>query len=152
MDEFLSIALWIIATFMIVNGLVIWISTDTNAETFNLNLLNYSNSSPFNSTDISSIETTSTASCGEVLANAPQYITCSLNKITSPVLYTVSSIWKTVTVWQNLLDLIFSPLGTLGDMFLGLLIPILTIIEISAIVVILMRLAAIIRGVAGGFL
>jgi hypothetical protein len=145
MDEMLSMALWIMVVFMTISATITWFGSQTDFPT-QLGLIGLgSNTLLIPGTYVNvSCEMTS-------LFEAPGYAWCFLGKITSPILGMVDAIWKLLTSWTNLLNAIFVNIPA-GSLFAGLLIPFLGIIEIGAVIVILMRLSAIIRGVAGGFL
>jgi hypothetical protein len=145
MDEMLSMALWIMVSFMTVSSVVVWMNAQPGFPT-GLGLVGVTDSNLLEPSAY--INTTCTMNS---LFEAPAYAWCFLGKITAPILGVVESIWKLLTSWVNLLDAIFVSVPA-GDLFASLLIPFLGVIEIGAAIVILMRLAAIIRGVAGGFL
>jgi hypothetical protein len=145
MDEMLSMSLWIMVAFMTVSGTVAWFAAQSDFPT-GLGLVGMDNNvliSPAPYVNVS-CEMTS-------LFEAPGYAVCFLNKLVEPVVGIVSAIWKLLTSWILLLNAIFVSVPA-GDLFAGILIPFLGVIEIGAAIVILMRLAAIVRGVAGGFL
>jgi hypothetical protein len=145
MDEMLSMALWIMVAFMTVSATVVWMGSQTNFPT-QLGLVGVTDSNLINASDYTNISCSMTS-----LFEAPGYAICFLNQLTAPILGVVAATWKLLTSWINLLHAIFISVPA-GDLFEGLLIPFLSIIEIGAAIVILMRLAAIVRGVAGGFL
>jgi hypothetical protein len=141
MDEMLSMSLWIMIAFMMVSASVMWFNSQTDISYFNLGIKDYSGDSgqlDANKYTVTACEMTS-------LFDAPQYAVCFLNKITAPVVDVVSAIWNLLTNWQILLHNIFAAVPA-GDLFESILLPFFTIIEIGAAIVILMRLAAIVRG------
>jgi len=147
MDEMLSMALWIMAGFMLVSGAIIWFNSQPGIADYHLGLNDYHGD--LNALDANDYRN---ATCEMTsLFEAPGYAWCFLGTITTPILNMVTGIWNLLFNWQNLLHMIFVNVPA-GDLFETLLTPILTIIEIGAVIIILMRLAAIIRGVAGGFL
>jgi len=153
MDEMLSMSLWIIIAFMTVSFTVTWFTAQPDFPT-GLGLVGMDNNT------IISPEPYVNVSCDMTsLFEAPGYAICFLNKLVEPVVGVITAIWKILTSWTQLLHAIFGYNSTTdtylvpgGALFAGLLIPFLGVIEIGAAIVILMRLAAIIRGVAGGFL
>lgn len=145
MDEMLSMALWIMVAFMTVSSVVVWMAAQPEFPT-GLGLVGVDNNALLEPSQYTNITCEMNS-----LFEAPGYAICFLNQLTSPILGMVAGIWKLLTSWINLLEAIFVSVPA-GDLFASLLIPFLGVIEIGAAIVILMRLAAIVRGVAGGFL
>lgn len=145
MDEMLSMALWIMVAFMTVSSVVVWMAAQPGFPT-GLGLVGVDNNALLEPSQYTNITCEMNS-----LFEAPGYAICFLNQLTSPILGVVAGIWKLLTSWINLLEAIFVSVPA-GDLFASLLIPFLGVIEIGAAIVILMRLAAIVRGVAGGFL
>lgn len=141
MDEMLSIALWIMVIFMTISATVTWFGTQPDMPT-GLGLTGFSGSS----IDVNAYQS---SSCTMTSSATPlDYAWCFVGKITEPVSQLVNGIWNLLTGWTNLLHAIFVGVPA-GDLFEGILIPFLSIIEIGAVLIILMRVASIIRG--GGF-
>lgn len=145
MDEMLSMALWIMVAFMTVSSVVVWMAAQPGFPA-GLGLVGVDNNALLEPSQYSNITCEMNS-----LFEAPGYAICFLNQLTSPILGMVAGIWKLLTSWINLLEAIFVSVPA-GDLFASILIPFLGVIEIGAAIVILMRLAAIVRGVAGGFL
>lgn len=153
MDEMLSMALWIMVAIGTVGFVVSWFTAQSDFPT-GLGLNGVDQNIGISASNYTNITCEMTS-----LFEAPGYAICFLNQLVSPILGLVEGIWKILTNWQLLLKAIFGYNATTdtylvpaGDLFVGLLLPFITIMEIGAAIVILMRLAAIIRGVAGGFL
>jgi hypothetical protein len=153
MDELLSIALWVMMAIATIGFVVSWFTAQSDFPT-GLGLQGVDNNFGISASSYTNPTCEMTS-----LFEAPGYAICFLNELISPILGLVKGIWKILTNWQLLLKAIFGYNATTdtylvpaGDLFVGLITPFLTIMEIGAAIVILMRLAAIIRGVAGGFL
>jgi hypothetical protein len=146
MDEFTSIAIWLLIIYLSINTCIIWFSTSTTFSDNGLGIsgLTADNSygqADLNSTKLSFFGTDCSSASPTDLAFAP----CFLLQTTSMFSKIINSLWTFLTAWVNLLTVIFSPIPG-GNLFLGLLIPFFGLIEATAIFVILMRLAGIIRG------
>jgi hypothetical protein len=146
MDEMLSMALWIMIAFTTISASVVWFNSQSDISQFNLGLNGYTQGSSLSASNYTNIRCEMTS-----LFEVPGYAICFLNQLVSPILGVVEGIWKLLTNWSNLVHAILVNVPG-GSLFELLIIPFLTIIEIGAAIVILMRLAAIVRGVAGGFL
>ena len=140
MDEMLSIALWVMAAFLITSASVTWFNAQPDINQFNLGMTGYDANS-INITDYQDTNCSMTS-----LIDLPAYAWCSsVGQITSPITALANSIWNLLTGWTQLMHAIFVSVPA-GDFFEGILTPLLAIIEIAAVLILLMRLAAIIRG------
>lgn len=153
MDEFTSIAIWVFATFLIVNSTIIWFA---NSNTFNgtaFDVPGLEANNLFGVNDVDNLEEQYyDQECSTVSPTDPQYASCvvnnlfdTFNAVASLPGKLIGALWKFLTAWYNLLQVIFTGVPA-GDLFLGLLIPFFGIIQITSILVILMRVAGIIRG------
>jgi len=145
LEEFTNIAIWLLIVFLSVNSTIIWLGTST---TFNDNGLDLGIASN-NSYDQADIDSTKTSffgtDCSTVSPLDLAYAPCFLIQTGSMFSKITNSLWVFLTAWSSLLTAILSPIPG-GNLFLGLLIPFFGLIETSAIFVILMQIAGIIRG------
>lgn len=146
MDEMLNIALWIMIVFVTVSGVVVWMNLQPNLPSgFALNGYVQDNTA-------SNVSSLSSSSCGDLsFATAIPYALCQITKVMTMIGSFSSWIWNMLTAWANLVNAIFSPLGLderePGALFVGLLVPFLSIVEAGAVLVLLMRVANIIAQV-----
>jgi len=89
--------------------------------------------------------------CSTVQPNDADYAPCFLiNIIPNSVSIAgtiLNSLWTFLTVWANLLDVILTPIpGGIGILIKNILIPFFGLIQATAIFVVLMKIAGIIRG------
>jgi hypothetical protein len=165
MDEMLSIALWIMIILMTVSVITSWFIDQPDFPT-GLGLSGTSS----NVMDTTAFE--STTCTMTVWYELPAYAFCFIGKITNPILGydeklldesiihhpgLIDDIWSLGTNWQNFVKAVFgcdtdSVTGKVtcvvpaGNLFASILNFVILIIEIGAVIVILLRLAAIIRG------
>jgi hypothetical protein len=146
MDEMLNIALWIMITFVTVSGVVVWMNIQPDLPN-GFALPGYVQDNTANN-----VSTLASTTCGDAsFANIPFYAWCQIVKVLDLLGNVTSWIWNLLTGWTNLIQAIFSPLGLgvgqPGALFVGLLIPFLSIVEVGAVLVLLMRVANIIAQV-----
>jgi len=137
----LNIALWILAAYLTVSACVVWFNTQPDTSYFNLGMTGYEKD-----TTASDLNKYQSASC--IMTSwfeAPVYAWCFIGKVTSPIFDLVDWVWNLLTGWTQLMHAIFVSVPA-GDLFEAILTPLLAIIELGAVIVILLRLAAIIRG------
>jgi len=145
MDEMLNIALWIMIVFVTVSGVVVWMNLQTLPE--GLALPGY-----VQDTTANNVSTLQTTTCGDLsFATAIPYALCQITKVMTLLANVTGWIWNLLTGWINLIQAICSPFGLgegeVGSLFVGLLVPLLSIVEVSAVLVLLMRVANIIAQV-----
>jgi len=145
MDEMLNIAMWIMIVFVTTSSVVVWMNLQPLPE--GLGLTGYVQDTTAN--DVSSLSSTS---CGDLsFATAIPYSLCQINKVMTLLATVTGWIWNLLTGWMALITAICSPFGLgagqPGALFVGLLVPLLSIVEVSAIFVLLMRVANIIAQV-----
>ena len=142
MDEMLSISLWLIIAFMTVSASVMWFGAQTDFPS-GMGLTGYDSNTLINPDDYSNLTCEMTS-----LFEFPAYAFCFINQLTTPVFGVINAIWQLLTSWQNLLTAIFASVPA-GDLFGAILIPFFSIIELGAVIVLLMKFAALIRGTSG---
>ena len=146
LEEFASISIWLLIIFLTVNTTIIWFG---NSTTFSTNGLSVSGLNPDNSYGVDDINSSKnyfgTTDCSTVSPTDLAYAPCFLVQTTSMFYKITNSLWTFLTAWANLLNVILNPLPG-GSLFSGLLIFFFGLIEASAIFVILMQIAGIIRG------
>jgi hypothetical protein len=145
MDEFTSIAIWLLATYLVVSGVTVWFM---NQPTFiNNNLITGTNQdSTYNEENMLSIRNTfNLDSCSSVEANPLAYGFCFLGQIVNLFTDLVGNLWNLLTGWMTLFNWILTPLPG-GSLFRDLLIPFFALIQFMAILVLSLRVGGIIRG------
>jgi hypothetical protein len=147
MDEMLSMSLWIMIAFMTISAGIVWFNAQPGINQYNLGMQGYTN----NQFNVDSNKYINIACTMTTLVDLPGYAICFINKLISPLGDMIGYIWNLLTAWTQLLHAIFVSVPA-GNLFEAIITPLLTIIEIGAAIILLMRFAAIIRGVAGGFL
>jgi hypothetical protein len=146
MDEFTSIAIWLLATFLLINTGIIWFAGQPGLpDGMNLNI---GTNTSFNEADLDSTKATFFGTdCTSVNPLDLAYAPCFLIQTTSMFSKFINSLWTFLTAWTTLLEAVLTPIpGGIGILIKSILIPFFGIVEAAAIFVILMRIAGIIRG------
>lgn len=152
MEEFTSIAIWVLMIFLAINASIIWFD---NSSTFTDNGLStgITSNDSFGINDINeSSQSYYKTDCSTSTSNALDYSLCTLssvgNVVTSVVTLPgriVEGLWLLLTAWVSLLNTILLPVPG-GSMFINILVPFFGLIEFVAIFIITMKIAGIIRG------
>ena len=137
----LNIALWILAAYLTISACVVWFNTQSDTSYFNLGMTGYEKDTT--ASDLSKYQDTNCTMTAWY--EAPVYAWCFIGKVTTPIFDLIDWIWNLLTGWTQLMHAIFVSVPA-GDLFEAILTPLLAIIELGAVIVILLRLAAIIRG------
>jgi hypothetical protein len=145
MDEFLSIALWIMVGFITINGMIIWFNSDP---TFTQNGLGLDASATNSSYGQSYIDNAYNVSCDAVSSNIFSYAICYFNQLTSLANSLIGTLLNFLFAWTGLINAICSMIPG-GDLFRIIFLPFLGLTEVTAILLIVMKLAAIARGIMG---
>lgn len=145
MDEFLSIALWIMVAFVTINGMIIWFNSDTTFTQNNLNLDASATDSSFGQTYI---DNAYYVDCSAVSNNIFSYAICYFNQLTSMATSLIGTLLNFLFAWTGLLTAITSMIPG-GELFKIIFLPFLGLTEVTAILLIVMKLAAVARGVIG---
>ena len=151
MDEFTSIAIWLLTTFLLINVAVIWFATQPGMGSIGMGLGLIPNTSYDEANLNASKNNYFNTQCSTVQPNDADYAPCFLiNIIPNSVSIAgtiLNSLWTFLTVWANLLDVILTPIpGGIGILIKNILIPFFGLIQATAIFVVLMKIAGIIRG------
>jgi hypothetical protein len=148
MDEFTSIAIWILVIYLAVNASIVWFSNSTTFVDAGWGIGGITSDDRFTESDLNSYNVNIFGTdCSQVSANDLVNTTaCGISQIYNGGAKLINSFWNFLTAWSKLLDAIFTPLGTLGDLFKGILIPFLGLIEFVAILVVTLRIVGVIRG------
>lgn len=145
LEEFTNIAIWLLIVFLCVNSTIIWLGTSTTFTTNSLDLGLSANNS-YGETDLATTKASFFGTdCSTVSPLDLAYAPCFLIQTGNMFTKITNSLWTFLTAWSSLLTAILTPIPG-GSLFLGLLIPFFGLIETSAIFVILMQIAGIIRG------
>lgn len=147
MDEFTGIAVWILIIYLSINTAVVWFDSSTVIQNAGLSIGVTADSS-YSQSDLNSFNTNIFgADCSQVSASDLINTTaCGISQIYNSGAKFVNSLWRFVTAWSSLLDAILSPLGSLGELFLSILIPFFALIEFIAIFIVTLRIVGVIRG------
>lgn len=145
MDEMLNIALWIMIVFVTTSGVVVWMNSQPLPT--GLGLPGY-----VQDTTANNISTLGSTTCGDsIFANPIQYALCQITNVMTLLGNVTGWIWNLLTGWITLITAICSPFGLgtgeVGSLFVGLLVPFLSIVEVSAVLVLFMRVANILAQV-----
>jgi len=143
MDEFLGMAVWILMAFLMVNASIMWFQT---SDTFVDNGLNGIGVNDQNLININELDSLQGTDCSTVSSDLLQYPTCILGNTTNFVTTVIGWFWNLFTAWNNVLLLITSGLGSIGNLVYIILMPFFAIVEVFAIMVILLKLAGLVRG------
>lgn len=148
MDEFTNIAIWVMIAFISINATVIWFSTSTTFTEHGLSGQGLTATTMGSASELNSLQTTTFfgIDCSGSSANPFLYAPCFIVKVIDTFNFVTNYIWNLLTAWVGLLDFVLSPFGSVGELFKMLFIPFFALVEITAIFVILLRVAAIIRG------
>lgn len=155
MEEFTSIAIWIFMAFLITNTMVVWFSESSFFSETNFAIQEIQEDTSFGLTAQEELrQAYYNQVCAEALPQDPAYAGCLISTISNAFGTAISipgrllgGLWNFAFAWHNLLTSIFT--GVPGaNLFTGILIPFLTLVQITSILVIIMKLASIIRGAA----
>lgn len=147
MDEFTGIAVWILIIYLSINAAIVWFDSSSVIQNAGLGV-GVTLDSSYSASDLNSFNTNlfgvdcSTVSAGDLVNTTA----CGISQIYNSGAKFVNSLWHFVTAWSSLLNAILSPLGSLGQLFLSILIPVFALIEFIAIFVVTLRIVGVIRG------
>ena len=152
MDEFTSIAIWVMITFMVISAAFGWFEQQTFFVDNGL-VIGTSVDERYNQAAIDAEKTHySTQDCSTTTANPLDYSLCFIGNISGTISSTLSlpgkiiyGLWDLLTNWINLLENVLGGVPG-GSLITAILIPFLAIIELTAIFIILLRIAGVIRG------
>ena len=144
MDQFLDIAIWVFMTFMIVNAGVYWFAQQDTMIDNGLAVAGITERTDFTEADqnIFFFGTDCSTASPTDLAYGPCFLARTFNAVTTGV----DNLWTFLTSWTHLLDAILPDWIPASGLFKDILIPLFGIIQFFAILVILMRVAGIVRG------
>lgn len=146
-DDFTGIAVWIFIIFLILNSVMLFVTTD-----------------PFYTTHIGGIEGMTeeegfvigdepvinffwiSIECESVSATDLAFAPCFLARAIKIFDEFIKGIWNFLTGWTNILDLMIPDWVPGSQLFKNIAIPIFSIIHFFAIFVIILRVAGIVRG------
>jgi len=116
------------------------------SDTFTDNSLNGIGTQSQNIVDTSNLQDLQTTTCDTSSNLLLQYAPCVLGQTLSLVTGALGWLWNLLTAWISVLSLSLSGLGTIGVLMSVILIPFFALTEVFAIIVIMLKLAGIIRG------
>lgn len=147
MEEFTNYAIWILMVFLSVNAAIIWFA-DTSTFDDNGFATGIQTDDTYNTADVNALTGSFFGvSCDTANSNVLLYAPCALIQAQLVADNVIGSIWGLLTRWQGLLTSVLSPLPG-GALIVGILIPFFSLIQIMAILVIILKLAQIVRGTA----
>lgn len=148
MDEFTSIAMWIMIAFLMVNATIVWFGNSQTFQDYGIGIGGVKESDSFTENSIDTLQNVTLfgiVSCNNVSPTDLAYGPCFLVQALEFFKYVSGQLWSFLTAWVGILDLILDNVPA-GELFKNILIPLLGAIEVMAIFVIVMRIAGIIRG------
>jgi hypothetical protein len=159
MEEFTSISVWLLITFLMINATIVWFNDQPTFSdpTLGLGVPGILPNNTFSPQDVNNLQNAfySGLDCSEVSAFDKDFGPCLIETIggfLKPVTdaYNLTSsifvmLWNFSTAWYHLLTAILTPLHG-GLLFRDLLAIFFGGIQVMAILVLLLRVASIIRG------
>jgi len=159
MEEFTSIAIWVLMAFLVINTSIIWFAqSDTFTENASLQIAGLNPDDSFGVEDLNTLSgnIAQNEECVAASAVDPAYSLCLIGQFTGSIVQSASSavtllgkfmgsMWTFLTAWYNLLTSVLSGVPG-GDLFLAILVPFFGLIEFIAIFVVSMKIAGIVRG------
>jgi hypothetical protein len=152
MEEFTSIAIWVLIIFFSVNATIVWFDSSSTFTDNGLSLGVTKNES-FN---IEKVEESKTdyysKDCSTSTSNPLDYSLCLLSTIGDAITSFITlpgriigGLWTLSTAWIGLLQIILIIIPG-GQIFVDLLVVFFVIIQFTALFIITMKIAGIIRG------
>lgn len=150
MEEFTSIAIWTLVIYLMVSASVVWFSNSDTFQNTGFAIPNYEPTSIiFGVDNIEDIKLSFfgliTVDCATATPTDLAYAPCFLAQATYIVEQWLTGIWTFATAWVRLLDVIFAGLPG-ASLFKDLLGFLFSAIQLTAIMIVIMRLAGIVRG------
>jgi len=154
LEEFTSIAIWVLMAFLVVNISIIWFAeSDTFSDNASLQISGLTPNDTFGVTDLNTAaDAYYNDECSTATASDPQYTGCIIQGLSNTIGSLVTlpgkilgSLWTLLTAWYYLLIAVLGGVPG-GSLFIAILVPFFGIIEFVAIFVITMQIAGIIRG------
>ena len=145
MEEFTTIAIWLLIIYLAINSSILWFNTldEFSNNGLGINGLQENNTFVKGSPVVINVLGLE-VDCSTAQSNVFNFIPCSLANVTSTANQIKDDIWGLLTAWSNLLGAILpNPIGVLIKRIIG---PIFGGIAIMGIFAILLRLAGIVRG------
>lgn len=146
MDEFLSIAIWVLIAFLSINTAIIWFSTSSTFTDNGLGLVGGTDDNSFNQTQVTALQGTN---CSTVSSTIFDFAICFFNQLVAISSSIISSLWGFLFAWTTLLTAILSVFGSAGQLFVNIFVPFFALVELIAILLLVSKIAAIARGVMG---
>ena len=145
MEEFTSIAIWLLMAFLIINTAIFWF--DTQPEMVDNGLgVGVTENTAFTEDDLANTNSSFFGiSCNQASTNILLFGPCFLQQVLDLLYKFLDNLWSFLTAWANLLNVLLADVPG-GDLFRMILIPFFGIIEFMAIFVIGLKVAGIVRG------
>jgi hypothetical protein len=150
MEEFSGIAIWILVVFLLVNTLVVWTSASPSLAGTGFVVPQQSEQTiVFGLSKMEEIEfnffNIIKSNCSTVSSSDLAYGPCFVQRTFYVIDQMVTGFWNFSTAWVNLISVMFTGVPG-GGLFISLFTFIFGAIQISAIGVLLMKIAGIVRG------
>jgi len=148
-EEFTSIAIWILITFLLINTIMFWF---VNTTTYSENLSGISDITQhkgFTTEDLDELKLNIFGigiDCSTVSAFDLAFAPCFLTRALMVFDNFVKMIWDFLTGWINLINQIIPEWIPGSDLFRMLIIPLLAAIQFMAFFVVILKVAGIVRG------
>lgn len=148
MEEWTTILSWVFIVFLIINTMMVFITTNEDYLTYIGDIQNVEQIQgflPVGSTTLS-IFGIYEIDCSVASANPLDWGPCFLNNATQSLAEFTSGIGRFLSGWNTLLDLMFPSWIPGSVMFKGIVVPLLSILQFMGLFAILLKIAGIIRG------
>lgn len=148
MEEWTTILSWVFIVFLIINTMMVFITTNEDYLTYIGDIQNVEQIQgflPVGSTTLS-IFGIYDIDCSVASSNALDWGPCFLNNATQSLAEFTSGIGRFLGGWNTLLDLMFPNWIPGSTMFKGIVVPLLSILQFMGLFAILLKIAGIIRG------
>lgn len=146
MDEFVGIAVWVVALMLVLNVTVFWFS-ESSTFTNNDLAFSFTKNTSFGEDASSNLHAEFLGiDCSTISGTDPAILPCSLIQTGLTLEKALSSFWDFITGWTKILDIILPDWLPASNLFKDIIIYVLSLIQLFAIFVVLMRIAGIIRG------
>lgn len=147
MEEFTSIAIWILIVFLVLSASAFWFSSSETFQNNGLGVQGLEPATQFGVNNTNSLDANFFGTdCSTVSATDLAFGPCFLARGFILFDQAMGTLWNLLTGWVNLINLIIPSWIPGSDLFKSILIPLLGAIQFFCIFVIVLRVAGIIRG------
>ena len=149
MDEFTSIAVWILATFLVLNAGIFWFANTDTMINNGLGVQGISENDAFSDSDQNALKLNFfgvEVDCSTASPTDLSFGPCFLARAMTLFDDVMTNLWNFLTGWVYLLNVILPEWLPASGLLKAILIPVLGLIQFFSIFVIVLRVAGIIRG------